>query len=173
MFKEVLTGQGAAVFVPDSAYPDQLIRLIDQARERIWCSVFIVEIDPLQDPDQKVAGILRRLAGACWRGVDVRLLIGGSRTNLQIAEVVAAAADVARQLGIPTRTFGAGDQRGSHVKLVVADDWALTGSHNWSGGAFSLHIQDSLAVQSPDLAAYLANLFLEQWRRSAPPEVKP
>jgi phosphatidylserine/phosphatidylglycerophosphate/cardiolipin synthase-like enzyme len=53
------------------------------------------------------------------------------------------------------------------VKLVVADDHVLTGSHNWSGGAFEGQVQDSVMVTSPDLAAYLSAVFETQWSAAA------
>jgi phosphatidylserine/phosphatidylglycerophosphate/cardiolipin synthase-like enzyme len=128
--------------------------------------VFLIELDTRFDPDLRVATLLRELAAAHWRGVDVRLVVGGSRTNLLIAEASAAAIQFARAMGIPSRGFGQTNQRGSHVKLIVADNWILTGSHNWSGGAFGEHVQDSVLVQSAALAAYMANVFFKQWLRA-------
>jgi phosphatidylserine/phosphatidylglycerophosphate/cardiolipin synthase-like enzyme len=99
--------------------------------------------------------------------VDVRLLIGGSRTNFEIAEISDLARARALQLGIPCRWLTSRDVRGSHAKVVVADHETLVGSHNWSPGAFGDdQTQDSLWVASADLAAYLASEFRTQWRRA-------
>jgi phosphatidylserine/phosphatidylglycerophosphate/cardiolipin synthase-like enzyme len=160
-------GPAVARLVPDIAYREELGRLVMAARERVWCSIFLVELDPHADPELRVPSALRELASARWRGVDVRLLVGGSRSNLLIAEASAGAVALARQLGIPVRGLGRAGRRGSHVKLVIADDWVLTGSHNWSPGALGGQTQDSVAVRSAGLSAYLAGTFLDQWRRAA------
>lgn len=166
MLYEIRTGAAQIIPVPDQDYGPQVRRLIRSARERVWCSLFIVEINPDLDPHFKVPAVLRDLAAARWRGVDTRLIVSGSRTTLLIAEAVAGALRIARDMGIPARTFGLPGQRGSHMKMVIADDAVLTGSHNWSPGALQGQVQDSLLLHSPDLAAYLSNLFLEQWRRA-------
>jgi phosphatidylserine/phosphatidylglycerophosphate/cardiolipin synthase-like enzyme len=154
--------------VPDAAYLPELLRLIRDARERVWCSLFLADLDPQIDVELRVATLLRELATAHWRGIDVRLLLGGSRSNLAIAMATATAFAVASRLRIPSRGLGLLNTRDSHVKLVVADDWVLTGSHNWSLGAFTDQVQDSVAVHSKDLAAYGANYILAQWLRAEP-----
>lgn len=156
---------GEVRLVRDTDYGPEVLRLVRGARERCWCSLFIVDLHPGRDPELAVPGVLRELAVATWRGVDARLLLGGSRSNLAIAHAVTTTLMVARHLGIPSRGL-ARDQRGSHVKLVVADDWVLTGSHNWSPGSFGGETQDSVAVRSADLASGLAALFRGQWRRA-------
>jgi phosphatidylserine/phosphatidylglycerophosphate/cardiolipin synthase-like enzyme len=159
--------EGASVrLVPDVEYLRVMQTLAASARELLWCSVFLIELTPMVDPDLLVPGVLRALASARWRGVDVRLLIGGSRTNLEIAEDAATALKVARRLGLPARWIQSSPVRGSHIKLVIADDYVLTGSHNWSPGAFGSETQDSVLAHSPDLAAYLGELFVKQWQRA-------
>lgn len=173
MLSNVRVGAAEGRLVHDGDYAEELTRMIRLAHERVWCSLFLIELDTQLDPQLRVPEILRQLASARWRGVDVRLLIGGSRSNLLIAEASATATMIARQLGIPTRGLGHTGKRGSHVKLAVADDWVLSGSHNWSRGAFGGQVQDSVAIHSKDLAAYLSNLFLAQWQRAITQEVQP
>ena len=95
----------------------------------------------------------------------MRLLIGGSRDNLQMAEGSATALAVAKQLGLTTRWLTSRNSRGSHVKFVLADDEVLLGSHNWSLSSFAQSTQDSVWFQSPELAAYLCDAFAAQWLR--------
>ena len=168
MFYSARVGPAEIRLVPDASYLSELLRLFRDARERVWCSLFLVDLDPHVDAEVRVANLLRELALAHWRGIDVRLLIGGSRSNLDIAMAAATSFAVASRLRIPARGLGVLGKRGSHVKLVVADDWVLTGSHNWSFGAFTGQVQDSVAVRSADLAAYGANYILAQWRRADP-----
>ena len=152
--------------VPDGAYADEALGMARRAVERVWCSVFIVDLASAGDPSLRVFRILQELAAARWRGVDVRLLLGGSRTTFDIAAATASAWAVAHRTGVPTRWATRFDRRGSHVKCVLADDEVLTGSHNWSPGALGGHIQDSVWLASPELAAVLADEFLAQWGRS-------
>jgi phosphatidylserine/phosphatidylglycerophosphate/cardiolipin synthase-like enzyme len=102
---------------------------------------------------------------ALQRGVDVRLLIGGSRSNVQIAEATIMANWRARQIGIPTRLISFKPKLSSHVKIVISDALTLAGSHNWSGGAFSgMQVQDSLLIDSADAAGFFASRFDRQWK---------
>ncbi len=156
---------GQVRLVPDDDYPGTVRALIGRANRHCLCSLFIVDLLPAGDPDLQVHEVFRALQAAIWRGVDTRLLIGGSRTNLDIAERSVTARFWAEEHNIPVRWLTAQAIRGSHLKLVVADEYILTGSHNWSGGAFTNQTQDSVLVQSAALATRFVHLFNEQWLR--------
>lgn len=153
--------------VTDGDYLPTLRDMVARSTWRCLVSVFIVDLSPARDGSLAVDNLLLDLQEARWRGVDARLVIGGSRANIEIAEISDAARARALQLGIPCRWLSSRKVRGSHVKLVVADDEVLTGSHNWSPGAFgSGQTQDSLWLASSNLAAHLASQFRRQWRRA-------
>jgi phosphatidylserine/phosphatidylglycerophosphate/cardiolipin synthase-like enzyme len=156
---------GRVKLVSDALYLAELRALISHSTDRCLCSLFIVDVSPVRDPHLLVDSLLFELLAAVWRGVDVRLLIGGSRQTLAIAEASEAARARAHELGLPCRWLTSEPARGSHAKLVVCDDQVLLGSHNWSPGAFSGQIQDSALVVSPDLAAYLSATFERDWAR--------
>jgi len=162
---DVAFGGAELSLISDGDYVPAARALFRQASRRCLCSLFLVDLTPAADSELLVDTLLIELQARGWIGVDTRLLVGGSRTNIEIAQVALTAYRRARQLGINARLLEATQVRGSHVKLIVADDFVLTGSHNWSGGAFSGHIQDSVAVRSPALAASLAALFETQWQR--------
>lgn len=153
--------------VSDAAYATITRRAIDASVNRCLCSVFIVDTNTDRDPELAVDELLLALQAARWRGVDARLMIGGSHDNLAIAQACFAALSVAELHEVPARWLTREAKRGSHVKMVVADDVVVTGSHNWSGGALTGQIQDSVAVRSPQLAARCASLFGWQWQRAA------
>lgn len=161
-------GVGAApvALIGDEQYPVALAEIIDGSRLRLLCSIFIVDLAPRRDRDLAVDKVLHSMADAVWRGVDARLLIGGSRTNTELIELADAGRQRALSLGVPCRWLTASRRRGSHSKFVVADDTVLNGSHNWSASAFDESTQDSVLVRSPDLAAYVASLFEKQWGRA-------
>jgi len=151
--------------VPDRRYPKVLGNLLRRAGQRIWSTLFIVDLDPFADRKHAVFDMLVELAAARWRGVDVRLIVSGSRGNLAMAESAATTVAAARQIGIATRWLGVRPRRGSHAKFVIADNEILLGSHNWSASAFLNSTQDSLLIRSPALARYLGGLFAAQWQR--------
>lgn len=153
--------------VPDEQYLPELRSLIAGARQTCLCSLFIVDLTPKPWGRVLVDTVLGDLAAAYWRGVDVRLLIGGSRDNIEIAETANTARARARELGIPVLWVTSRPRRGSHAKLVVVDDFVLTGSHNWSAGAFVNQTQDSVLVASKDLALYLTETFEQSWQAVA------
>ena len=152
--------------VSDDQYLPVLRSLIANATWRCLCSLFLADLSPAGDRELLVDSVLLELQEARWRGVDARLLIGGSRSNFEIAELSELARARALQIGLPCRWLTSKKVRGSHTKVVVADDAVLTGSHNWSVGAFTDQSQDSLLVESADLAAYSAALFRRQWKRA-------
>jgi phosphatidylserine/phosphatidylglycerophosphate/cardiolipin synthase-like enzyme len=163
MIADLGVGSTSVALRSDGTYYSTLRCLIERSTTTLLASVFIVDTNPHHDPDAKVLQVIRALECAAWRGVEVRLLIGGSATHLAIAESCFIARQVAVSHGIGCRLL-AGEQRsGSHAKLVIADDFILSGSHNWSNHAFSSEIQDSVLIESVPLAAYLRSYFDSQW----------
>lgn len=157
--------------VPDNQYHQMLRTILDKCTNRFWSSLFIVDLCPWRDKPLLVDSVLMAIRDAVWRGVDARLLIGGSRTNFDIAQLSDAGRARALSLKIPCRWLTSHKTRGSHVKMVIADRLILTGSHNWSNGAMTDQIQDSLLVESAALASYLSSRFEEQWNRTGESDV--
>jgi phosphatidylserine/phosphatidylglycerophosphate/cardiolipin synthase-like enzyme len=152
--------------VPDATYYETIRHVIDHATACCLASVFIVDLNAHHDPDIKVLQVMKALQGAAWRGVEVKLLIGGSTENLAIAEACRIGLDAATSLGLDCRLLAGAARRGSHSKLVTVDDYVLAGSHNWSLSAFSGQVQDSLLIRSEALASYVRALFFQQWMRA-------
>ncbi len=155
-----------AGLVYDEQYKEVLGWLTMHATKRIFASVFIVDILPADDEDTSnaVINMLLNLRRASQRGVDVRLIIGGSSENLSIQDVTEAAMVHCRRLHIPCQLMAAVSSTSSHKKLVVVDDYVLVGSHNWSSKAFACETQDSVLIADPRLAAFLADELAVEWR---------
>jgi hypothetical protein len=152
--------------VSDGSYAKVVRNLIAASRHVCFCNLFIVDIRPHSKDDLSVYSLLLDLACAKWRGIDVRLLIGGSRSNLDMALAAELARMAAGATKVPCRWLTSHRTRGSHSKWVVADDWVLIGSHNWSSGAFAGQTQDSVLVRSDAIAAYLCSKFETVWQRA-------
>lgn len=153
-----------ATLIHDASYRDIVARLVQTAAHHCLCMVFIVNPDPVEDTDLLVDGLLHDLAAATWRGVDARLLVGGSRSNGSILDAALLARERAQSLGIDCRLGAAVEQRSNHSKLVIADERCLLGSHNWSPGSLTDQTQDSVFVDDAALAAYFVSRFEKQWR---------
>lgn len=152
--------------ISDDKYYSTIQKIIAESKETCFASLFIVELKSGSlDDDLKVYQVLKLLKEAQWRGVDVKLLIGGSRNNLIIAESSEVARTVALNMGLECKWLTSVDVRGSHSKFVVADNFVLSGSHNWSAPAFTNQIQDSMLIDSDSIASYCQQIFLNQWNR--------
>jgi phosphatidylserine/phosphatidylglycerophosphate/cardiolipin synthase-like enzyme len=153
--------------VADSVYYEVFLSMARRAKFRLWCSVFIVDLTPVDRTKFPADEFLHVMAEATWRGADTRLLVGGSRDNIALAEAAESARARALKLGVRCRWLTSSNVRGSHVKLVIADDQVLTGSHNWSPGALHGHgqVQDSVLIESRNLALGLGSRFEFQWER--------
>jgi phosphatidylserine/phosphatidylglycerophosphate/cardiolipin synthase-like enzyme len=156
-----------ACIVADGDYHQTVLQLLRRSVGRCLCSVFIVDHDLRDDAQLRVDGVLVELASAAWRGVDAKLLIGGSRRNREIRSAALLAWARARELGIDTRLAAASKNNESHAKLVITDRHVLMGSHNWSRGMFGSETQDSVLLESPALAAALGTYFSGTWTRAA------
>ena len=150
--------------VPDAAYAGVATAMIRAARGHCMATVFIVDPDPIEDDALVVDALLGDMADAAWRGVDTRLVIGGSRENGDILDACLLARSRAQTLGVPCRMVAATDQRSTHIKMLVADDHVLLGSHNWSPGALAgPQRQDSVLVTHGGFAGFGVGRILEQW----------
>jgi phosphatidylserine/phosphatidylglycerophosphate/cardiolipin synthase-like enzyme len=160
-------GAGAAqvALVSDAQYPIVVGTMVAEARTRCLVSMFIVDL--VNAENAELVDLIDTLAEAKWRGVDTRVVVGGSRENYPIAITAATARAVLSQAGVPTRWLTAAPTIGSHAKFVVADDMSLLGSHNWSPGSFSgRQVQDSVVIDSSGLAGMLHIKFERQWLRA-------
>jgi phosphatidylserine/phosphatidylglycerophosphate/cardiolipin synthase-like enzyme len=149
--------------VSDGSYFPVAMELIRRAHRRCLVSMFIVDYDMLADPMARIDRLLVALITARWRGAEVKILVGGSRENGPILESAVLAVARAQQLGLDVRLAASVAGNNSHVKLLIADDLVLSGSHNWSRGIFGSETQDSVLFDDGKMSALLASYFSEQW----------
>jgi phosphatidylserine/phosphatidylglycerophosphate/cardiolipin synthase-like enzyme len=143
-----------------------LLDRFDTARSQIWASIFIVDARIYRDPKLSIRTAIERLAYARWRNVDVRILVGTSDTpEIYIANLTSAL--YMQQKGLDVRFFRSPHKHSLHSKYVVIDrNAAIVGSHNWTHNAFHSSTEDSIAINSPDLAISLVKEFEVNWQSS-------
>ena len=154
----------------DTEYHDFVRQQIATAKTRIWISMFTINATIRSDGDLRVRNLLKCLALAQRRGVDVRVLLGGDETvasDLWIANQVAI--EFLRVVGLSVRNYRSAESTNSHSKVVLVDnDWLVLGSHNWSPRSLSEGLDDSIAICSAPMADELRGRFLRTWRESLP-----
>lgn len=148
-------------------YHDYLIAELRSARLRLWASIFIVDVNRATDPDLLVRTLLKEVAAANARGLDVRMVIGDSKQALGIRHRNRVARAFLRNRGVEVRRYAAARPLSTHNKFVVLDDDQIVlGSHNWTHRAFRESEEDSVAVVSTELNARLREEFLWAWTQS-------
>jgi phosphatidylserine/phosphatidylglycerophosphate/cardiolipin synthase-like enzyme len=162
---------GEVIPVADRDLLPFLVGLAGTAHRRIWAAVFIIDPRPEEDPDGTVRLVLDALVRARWRGVDVRVLVGGSARTPAIELAGRVARSYLLSRGVACRQFsGRRGETSLHSKYVVADDMVIVGSHNWTRRALLLDDELSLAAVSPPLAGALGHEFEEDWARAEAPK---
>jgi len=161
---------GLAVPLAARDHLPHLLRLIGQADQRVLAAVFIIDPRPEDDREGSVKLVLDTLAMAKWRGLDVRVLAGGSNRTPAIELADRVARRYLESRGVPCRRFaGVRGETSLHSKYVIVDDTIVVGSHNWTHRALRLENELSVAVTSPELAHVLTGHFEWDWTRAAEP----
>ncbi len=150
-----------------SVLANGVLRCIDQAIGRVWImSAYFV-------PSRRFRKALRR---AARRGVDVRLLLPGPRTDHPWVRH-AARRFYAKLLRSGVRVF---EYQPSmlHAKMILCDDWVSVGSSNLDRWSFRWNLEANQEIASAAVAERAADLFAKdfvlsrqisrhQWRQRA------
>lgn len=158
------TGAQAAR-IADGEYAELLLACVEDARRRIWASLFIFDVRPPRDLSGRALELLNALVERHRAGVDVRVLLAGHLTTADITTANLATGVLLDARGVPQRRVfdtGHGARRGSHAKTVVVDDHAVVGSHNWADDAFRLNVEDGVLLAGPPVDQ-LAHEFQRLW----------
>jgi len=125
-----------------------VVRRIEVARERAWImSAYFV-------PSRRFRKALRR---AARRGVDVRLLVPGPRTDHPWVRQ-AARRFYGKMLRSSVRIFEY-QPRMLHAKMIISDDWVSIGSSNLDRWSFKWNLEANQEVQNAAFAAVAAAVF--------------
>ncbi|MFZ5637773.1 MAG: phospholipase D-like domain-containing protein [Pseudomonadota bacterium] len=166
-----------AIVLHDRDYPLWLLDRLRGARKRVLATQFIADLRPGADPHRDVRAVATALSHAAWRGVDVRIVLSRFVSDRAALEPNRVFARWLAPRGVGLRLYAprtGSSRRDMHSKIVIVDDeWAVLGSHNWTVGAFGANHEMSVAVRSADVAARLRSTFEGLWATAEPavPEV--
>lgn len=152
----------------DSAYFDALLGSIRSAQKSIWAHVFSFNLRPADDGGLIVRSVARALGDAVSRGIQVRILLGGTAQKpLTLPAGNILAQRFLAGLGVECRVFRGADRDASHAKYFLIDgDTLVCGSHNWSPRALSTGVDTAVALRSRKVATAAGALFQAAWKRA-------
>jgi phosphatidylserine/phosphatidylglycerophosphate/cardiolipin synthase-like enzyme len=140
----------------DGHYLTTVSRMISSAQDRIRVLQYVVR--PSDTAGGGLVGdLLQQLVVAQRRGVDVHVILDHSPRDGQYpGPDNSAAAAILVAGGVPV-AYDEIDIR-SHAKLVLVDDRAVVGSHNWTYSALTGNREISLLVEDPRAVADLERI---------------
>jgi hypothetical protein len=144
-----------------SRYRSAISALLNAAAARIDVCMFHIA---LTSPNHPTATLLDAVAAAQARGVAVRVLVDSDRKEdpYRSSVINAPAVRRLRTAGVPVRT-DASDHLLHSKFLVVDEDTALVGSHNWSAGSYYQFDDLTLLLRGATLNAELRERFDQLW----------
>ncbi len=133
----------------DRAWAPLALEIVQEAEERLHLVEYVIY------DSGSVSVLLDELEAAARRGVDVAVLADEASEDTPgvLARLEAAGARV--QLDSPSRT--------THNKLIIADDRALVGSHNFTDPALDENHEASLLVHDAAVVEALEGAFQSLW----------
>lgn len=140
--------------------------MIDAATKRIHLVVYGMNADP-KYPGDDVWVLIKKMADAVKRGVEVRIILEISNPDLGVNTVNTQAVAALHAAGIPDVRFDPPD-RITHAKVLIVDGAAIVGSNNWGYGGFHLYHEVGMATQVPAVIQSLSDYFDGIWAVSTP-----
>ena len=147
-------GEGAGRLVTSAGWhrsqlAASVLQRIDTAQRRVWImSAYFVTSHRLR----------KALRTAVRRGVDVRLMVPGPRTDHPLVRH-AARRFFGKLLRNRVRIFEY-QPRFLHAKLMLCDDWVSVGSSNFDRWSFKWNLEANQEALDPTLAEQAARLFV-------------
>lgn len=153
-------GLGRVAYADSRQHRDilqSLVRALNSSQQRIWLAT------PYFLPTWKVRRALRRAAG---RGVDVRLLLTGPRTDHPSVRY-AGHRYYPRLLRGAVKIFEY-QPCFLHLKMVLVDDWVSIGSCNFDHWNLRFNLEANVEALDPGLTADVAASFQRDFAQSSP-----
>lgn len=145
----------------DGQYTDTVVPLIEGATRRVLVIQYYVDSN-----DKDTKRLLWAIQGARARGADVRVLIEKSGFSTSVNAANEETRQVLDASGVEVRFDSPGVI--THAKVVVADDWVVVYSGNWSASGLRRNHEAGAAIRSPEIASEAAAYFDTLWAMASP-----
>lgn len=160
--------------VSGADYLSSLMAHVTQAKHSVRVLQYILDTRSHADPDHRVGYLMRALAIASARGVEVGIVLHAYTPDAGAHQGNLAGALFLARRGVGVRMFRpspAEQRRTLHAKTAIVDERiAIVGSQNWSPGAFGTNAETAAVIDSPAIARQLGQFFDGMWQRSEEPQ---
>lgn len=147
---EVVWAPARVADASDRAYEPVAIGLIDQAKESVALSIYLVRES--EDARHPVNRLLNDLLEAARRGVRIEIYLN-TRFKGSTPEKILETPALNRLKEAGAQVTGLPANRRLHDKLLIVDErWILEGSTNWSVEALKMNWESNTLIDSPSLA---------------------
>jgi len=134
--------------VSDRVYEKATYTLLDEARESIAVSMYIVN----PEKGNSVSLLMEDLVEALERGVTVDLYLN-TKYRTDKPEDLFSSEPFLRLIEAGANLYPIDSNRLHHDKLIIVDErYIIEGSHNWSISALKANSESSSLIDSPELA---------------------
>jgi len=160
--KPGVTHEAAEVIVLlEGAYYTRLPSMFGRAQKRIDVCMFHIAMPSRSHPTRK---LLNALIRASDRGIRVRVLVDADRPKDPYRSTIINAAAVEYLSGGGVAVRSDLPERLLHSKFVLIDnEWAVIGSHNWSAGSYFQFDDLTLAIRSESAVREQRRRFNMMW----------
>lgn len=135
------------------------------ATRSILVQQFVIDPRPDEDERGEVRYLLHALAEAAHRGLDVRVLLAEVLVERPLPiDLNEPAARFLCARGVSVRRVPERTGIQLHAKSILIDgELVISGSHNWTPGAFQGNTESSVAIMSVDACLLLTQRFEALW----------
>ncbi|MBU4342534.1 MAG: hypothetical protein KKG21_00820 [Candidatus Omnitrophica bacterium] len=131
--------------ISDRSYEPAIIELLDNAKESIIISMYVISTDPAP-----IKLLLNDLSEALGRGVTVEIYLN---TRFETTDHLKLTAPLKGLEKKGARIYLASPYHMLHDKLIIVDQrYVVEGSTNWSVSALKANYESATIIDSPDLA---------------------
>jgi cardiolipin synthase len=145
----------------DRRYMQRVPRLIEGAQACVRVAMFQLQVKG-KSARRTSRELAVKLAAKGLEGKEVRVLLNVAPGKARVAAINRDAAKWLKERKVQVRHFG--PRRICHAKIVIVDeDVAIIGSHNWGVGSFTGNFEVSVVVRDAGQVRKLAEHFDALW----------
>jgi len=157
---------GATELLVAREYLSRVPAILENAQFSIKAVQFVVQVKG-KSAKMSSRELCIKLAAKVRDGVKVQALLNSAGGGWRAPALNRQAAPWLQDRGVEVRTLGS--SRTCHAKILIIDDEvAIVGSHNWTPYALERNFEVSVLVRDAAVAGQLARRFDELWNASQP-----